>query len=555
MKKQSMIKSMWLLVSVLMVVELVGQNRSFGTLPMVDKPKTARKTTGATSGSMEDSPKYQRALKVYNRLVEARGDYRYPVPAFIMSKEEGYVASMDYEKLSIDLEEKAYDVCAKFGDTTDAAIAFLLGHELSHYYEKHAWKRGFVADFKDLAIGMKLDSIQDNVKNETEADYLGGFLAYSAGFGFFNKGSEIIKSLYKAYGLPDKIKGYPSLQDRQVMGVRTTEKIKKLIQVFDMANMLTSIGSYAEAYQYYQYVLMEYHSREIYNNLGVTALLDAMQYFNPGELKYKYPVQLDLQSSAKGQGFATIRQKLINQAILQFDAAISLDPNYAPAYINKACAYALLGDNERAEFYGNKEARAIAEKNNDSKTKTDLDILMGILEATKGNNEKATKLFETAVAEGSACAAANLKIIKGEELGTEKASFSGLSKPEQIDKQNLKSLILDDKFSNLKSTQINNDIQFHQVANQGPGSFLCISQNEKTGGRIFFHCTNPGYKGETARKIMLGSDRAAIVTAYGEPQTTLETPVGQIMVYKAIMFILGKQNKLERWLIYQKEEG
>lgn len=548
-----MSKLLTLLLCIAGVAMVCSQNRSFGTLPLVSKPKAKRSAT--SEPLMEDSPKYQRALKVFNRLVEARGDMRYPVPSFTMSKSDGFVASMDYEKLEIDLEEKAFDVCATFGDSTDAAIAFLLGHELTHYYEKHAWKRGFVSDFKDLAIGMKLDSIQDDVANETEADYLGGFLAYSAGYGFFNKGSEIINTLYKAYKLPNKLSGYPSLTDRQVMSKRTSEKLKSLIEVFDMANMLTAIGNYTEAFNYYQYVLHEYQSREIYNNLGVTALLDALQYFSESELKFRYPMQLDLRSSAKGQGFANVREQLIKQAILHFDAAISLDPNYAPAYLNKACAFALIGDSERAQFYSDIEARAIALKNKDAKIITDIEILLGILEAKKGNTEKAKTLFESAASAGSSLAALNLRLLNGEALGVEKTTFGGLSKPEQIDKQNLKSLILEDAFKDLKSTTISKNIRFHLVEKQGPSSFLFISENEKEGTKTFFHCTNNVYKGETARKIAIGSDRNAIITAYGEPHATIETSKGQIMVYKALIFILGNHNKLEQWIIYQKEEG
>jgi tetratricopeptide (TPR) repeat protein len=339
------------------------------------------------------------------------------------------------------------------------------------------------------------------------------------------------------------------------MSKRTSEKLESLIEVFDMANMLTAVGNYAEAFNYYQFVLREYQSREIYNNLGVTALLDALQYFSESELKFRYPMQLDLRSSAKGQGFANVRQQLVQQAILHFDAAISLDPNYAPAYLNKACAYALIGDSERAQFYSDIEARAIALKNKDTKIISDIEILLGILEAKRGNTEKAKKIFETASANGSALATINLKLLNGETLEAEKTTFGGLSKPEQIDKQNLKNLILEDSFRDLKSTTINKNIKFHQVEKQGPSSFLFIAENEKEGTRTYFHCTNNMYKGETARKIMIGSDRNAIVTAYGEPYTTIETSKGQIMVYKALIFVLGNHNKLERWIIYQKEEA
>ena len=143
--------------------------------------------------------------------------------------------------------------------------------------------------------------------------------------------SSAASDVYKrqAYGLGNKLPKYPSLQDRQAMSVRTTEKLRRLIQVFDMSNLLIAVGNYSEANEYLKYILMEYQSRELYNNYGVSILSDVMtNYFNANELRFRYPIHLDLESSAKDAGIGNVRQLLIKQAILQFDAAISMDPNY-----------------------------------------------------------------------------------------------------------------------------------------------------------------------------------------------------------------------------------
>ena len=541
-------KTLFLLVlSIGFLAVASAQQRSFGTLPLAKKPGASQ----LPGEKMDDSPKYQKALEVYNALVAARGDFRYPVPNFVMRKEERQVASMDYDALEITLEEKAYNVCADFGDHAGAAIAFLLGHELTHYYEKHAWRRGFAADYKDLPIGMQLDSLLDDAAHETEADYLGGFLAYSAGYGLFDQGPELIKKLYAAYGLGEKLNGYPSLSDRQILTQRSAEKLQSLVEVFDMANLLTAIGNYPEAYQYYRYILMEYQSREIYNNLGVAAMLDAMQYFKAGELKFHYPVELDLQSSAtKGAGMVDARSKLLRQALLHLDAAISLDPNYAPAYLNKACAYALLGDAERARFYAEKEARQAAQNNNYPKTAVDVDILIAILDATAGNTAAAQKAFKTAADGGSALAALNLKLLNNEEIVRETGGLSGLPKTEKIDGQSLASVADELAYDSKKSITLTANLYFHQNPKQGDNSCLYISQNERTGINTIFHMTGSGYQDQTARKIGLGAKRADIVEEYKEPENTIETPIGQIMVYKRIIFMLNADGKLTRWVNY-----
>lgn len=533
-------------------LSLVGtaQDRSFGTLPLVQKPNAS----ALRGPGMEDSPQYARSLAIYNKLVQARGDFRYPVPEFFMRREERRVASIDYKRLEIVLEEKAYEVCESFGPDAEAAIAFLLSHELTHYYEKHAWQKGFVAEYKDLDIGsMKLDSLADAARRETEADYLGGFLAYSAGFGLFDKGGEMLARLYKAYGMPENIAGYPSLADRKVLCNRSAEQLKSLVDVFDMANLLTATGKYTEAYEFYRYILMQYQSRETYNNLGVAAVLDAMQYFNPNELKFRFPLELDLESSAsKGDGMASVRDRILHQAILHFDAAISLDPNYAPAYVNKACAYALLNDPVRARFYAATEAKQAAQRGQFPKSAIDADILLGILEYREGKVDQADTLFSRAERQGSALAEYNLKVLRNQPIDVETSSPMGLVR-ERIAGKALSELTNEPPYDPQKKMLIGASIDFYQYSAFGEPALFLYSHDTRNGDVHFYHLTQKGYAGKTAKGIALGQSRADIVAQYGKPGKTVETPRGQIMVYKAILFILGQDGKLERWANYASE--
>ncbi|MBE2206216.1 MAG: hypothetical protein IAE84_01460 [Saprospiraceae bacterium] len=542
-----------ILLPIMLLLPLLGfaQERSFGTLPLAQKPGAS----ALRGPDLKDSPQYVRSLAIYNKLVQARGDFRYPVPNFFMRREERRVAGIDYDRLEIVLEEKAYEVCVGFGEESEAAIAFLLGHELTHYYEKHVWQKGFAAEYKDLEIGsMKLDSLADAARRETEADYLGGFLAYSAGFGLFDKGGEVLARLYKAYGMPENIPGYPSLADRQALGKRTAEKLSSLVDVFDMANLLTATGKYAEAYEFYRYVLMQYQSREIYNNLGVAAVLDALQYFNPNELKFRFPLELDLESSAsKGDGMANVRERILRQAILHFDAAISLDPNYAPAYVNKACAYALLDDYTRARFYASAEAKQAAQRGQYPKIARDADVLLGILEAREGRTAQADTLFRNAAQQGDYLAAYNLKVLRNEPLSPERAAPAGLVR-ERIAGKALSDLSSEPPFDPGKKVTVGSALDFYQFTGFDQPARLFYSHNVKTGDLHFYQLTAPGYQGKTARGIGLGQSRADIVAQYGEPGKTVETPRGQIMVYKAMLFVLGADGKLERWANYASEQ-
>lgn len=535
------------LTLILLATGLWGQNRSFGTLPLVARPGASFLEDVPSSN---DTAAYRLAVAVYDRLVQARGDFRYTVPKFSLSANRDRGAFIQYKKVEIFLEQDAYKVCASFGpENTEAAIAFLLAHELTHYYEKHAWRNGFVEQHADLAIGKQLDTLMDAVAKETEADYLGGFLMYSAGFGTFDKVEELIDRLYADYRLDEHMPGYPSLSDRKALAVRSSEQLKRLIEVFDMANMLTAVGRYSQAYEYYRYVLIQYQSREIYNNVGVVAVLDALQYFSDNEMKFRLPLQLDLESlGSKGDGWGDNREKrdtLLRQAILHFDAAISLDPDYAPAYLNKACAYLLMGDYTRARFYADTETKAAAQRGGLTKPITDADILLAIVDAMQGNQAAARATLERLKAADSPLAGFNLARLNGDPIIEETPPPPGL-RQERIDNKSINLFAADPQVNPKAIMKIGPHVTFYQSVAK---DFL-FSQNAVTGDLIFFQPTPTGYDGKTARGITLGSDRAAIVAKYGEPGHTMETPQGQIMVYKAILFILDKNGKAMRWVNY-----
>jgi len=542
-----------------------AQTGSFGTLPLASKPD-ADPTLGP---EIKDTPQYKKALEIYQNLVRARGDNRLPVPTFTMRKQRSNLAFMDYQRMEITLEEDAYNVCQTFGKNADAAVAFLLGHELTHWYEKHAWRRDFISGFADLEVKSKLGSIDDKIANETEADCLGGFLAYSAGYGLFDKGADLIQKLYTEYGMKENVDGYPSLTDRKNLSLRTAEKMEALVDAYEMANMLLAVGLCGEALEYYRYILMRYQSREIYNNVGVTAFLLAMNEFRPEDprVKYRYPIQLDLESSgAKGSGAGSMRDSMLRQAIQHFEAAISMDPNYTPAYLNKACAYALLGETdaekalytERAGYIATNEVREMAQKSGNPKMIRDADILIGILEARKGDKAsiaEAQKLFSAHAGE-SALAAINMEILQTGTAQKREREEDIFADPETIGgKDMLKIANPDGGLKPLPKKNmfvtIDQRLIFTQIPAPGADSKVFVSVNKNENRKTFFHITRPDYKGKTSKGLAKGTSREAIVKAHDLPLRSIQTPRGEIMVYGEILFILDAAQKLERWVNYK----
>ncbi len=524
----------------LLLPALRAQKDTQSIFALVQKNATAAKKLPAV-----DSAKYNRALRVYENLVKAGGKTRVPAPKFVMNRNERYMVWLDPKSMEIGLELKAFDAAVAQGN--DAALATLLARPLIRFYETHDSLRALSAAAGNTAAKMKIQ------EEEEKAGYLGGFLAYSAGYGVFDKDPELLAALYKTYALPAQVKGYPALEERKKLRRNAGEKLRKLVEVFEVGNLLTALGKYEDAYAYFQFQLKDYQSREICNNAGVVAVLDALSYFRPKEpeVKFGYPLQLDLSSTASRDlnDLRELRNRKLREAIGHFDAAIGLSPDYAPAYLNKACAYTLLGETGPAQTVA-ETALEKAGQGGFEKTAAGVQVLFGILHAQKGDTEKATAAFKAADEQGSSLGAYNLRILKGEEpeVVTKSSGFSGR-------KETIDSLDLMDPYNlpePVPESAITLGPQLHLYHNlhPGPNSRFYYSDNTATGKQTYFLLTGPDYTGQTAKKLKAGATRADIDGAYRQPVRALETPTGEIRVYQAIILILGMDGKLARWALY-----
>jgi hypothetical protein len=185
--------------------------------------------------------KYRVAREVFDKLLQARGDFRQAAPGFIMNNGEQFVAWMNPREVQIGIEEKAYDICIGFGADSLNALAALISHELVHYFEKHDWNRHFATQNKQLETTKKIDdlALAEGIKHEAQADYLGGFLAHTAGYQVMGLMPQLLAKVYAAYQLPSQISGYPSLEDRVAISRNTMEQLKQLVVVYETAGLLS----------------------------------------------------------------------------------------------------------------------------------------------------------------------------------------------------------------------------------------------------------------------------------------------------------------------------
>lgn len=496
--------------------------------------------------------KYETAKQLYDKLIQARGDSRKPVPKFIMNQGERYVAWMNPFTTEIGLEETAYDVCVQMGADSLNAMAALLAHEITHYYENHDWSRNFVRSNKDLSVSTKIEELDEALKFEVQADYLGGILAISAGYNTYRVFDQFLNQAYVAYDLPEEIEGYPDLQERLKMSAKTAERLKQLHNVYQMANLLTLLEAHEMADQYYQYLLTDYQSYEVYNNAGVNACLAALQLTPAKDLPFIFPLELDINSRLDGLNSRAVQDPekrkaaLLKDATSWFKNAIDMAPEKPIAYLNLSIVYTLQKEWLDATFWASK-ALALSQKSEQPKQAADAQIALGIIAGIQGKVEEAKTQFTFALTGNRPLAQTNLSRLEGPNpapiLVT--APAQGV---EMIDSILLDEVMEDPQFT--ITSELPNDVLCgKQLLEQ---SELLIHYAEDGAKYILFHQTYPGYSGTTRKGIQLGDSADDIRQTYGEPVHTLELPGGRCLRYpeEKLLFIMNDQNQLQQWIVY-----
>ena len=515
-----------------------------------------------------DSYQYKVAKQVFDQLISAKGDKRLQVPEFVMSKKERYVAWMNGKKAQIGLEEKAYEICVSYGKDSLNAMAALLGHEIIHYYEKHNWGSEFASAYTDVEIAsdIKTNTKTKEIKavNETEADYLGGFLAHSAGYKTFGIMPNFLNDVYKAYGLSDEIPGYPSLGDRSKLAVEAEQRLEDLVNIYQLSNHMTVLNQYEDASVYYSYVLKEFQSREIYNNAGVNAILEGLSILpeDHSAKQYEYPLQLDGETrmnaktrgndiEAFGDAEKAAFEAAMKKAIGYFEQAKALDKDYGTAYLNLACAYDILEEAEDAIYWARK-AKKIGKSNKNSKVIGDAQIINAIASIHNDEMDDAKELLakvEQSYKSSAALATLNLKIAEtGERPFATPPSEKVSLKSEKIEGFDLNAFL--DDLDVDQQIEVNNNYTF--ASKKLDNSVVLLSIYNGGDRAIAIQLTNRNFQGNTASGMSVGTSKQEFLAKYGEPTYTKQTRKGEYLVYekrKAIFQI--SDDKLSSWSVYR----
>ncbi len=532
-----------LLTLFVLFASIPAKAQEFAFAPNSGSSKSAEKTGGY---------KKMVAQKVFDDLVTGLGDIRMQKPSLVINRRDGTMASFSADLIEVTLDEKAYNICTTFGKDSLNAIASLLAHELIHYYQKHDFSRHFAKENAGLETAKQLEFLKEGFKQETEADCLGGFLAFSVGYNTYGIMPELLKKAYQAYELPENLPGYPSLSERIKMVDGAMAQLRELQMVFETANLLTLLGNYAEASVYHRFILQTYQSREIYNNAGVNATLAALALIEPTDMPYMLPLELDPKSRLyaikdNDQEKETRKNALLKSALEHFERALLLDENYSTAYLNKACVLALKGEWEDAEYVIRKGKKRSA----DALAASDFVVLQGVIAALQKDSISAVKYWEQAKALENGWAKTNLEILHRTRQATTVVAIpsKGLEEIEQFP--------IADFFTASDATPPDHQVKVADKVYCGirqlPNSQLFIHyiSREKY---VLVQETQASYTGRTLRGIGLGDTQDKVVTAYGKVPRIIALPSGSVWVYpeSKIFFRFSQQSKVLSWGVYRK---
>ena len=519
---------------------------------------------GATSELPATDYRYVVAKQVFDNLVEAKGVRNMPVPSFRLVRSERNVAWTKLETAEIGLEEKAYDICTSFGKDSLHALAAILGHELTHYYEKHGWTALFVNDHPNLESASAPADLEAHRQDEWQADYLGGFLAFAAGYNTFGIMPDFLEKVYEQYGFDVIMPGYPSLEERQRTAEESLEKCRKLVDVYQMANCLVAMGKFEMAKSHYEFILKDFQSREIYNNLGVNSLSAALAIGKVEGVDFAYPFELDAESRLMavrrgGQGdFASQKQhkyNLLEEAIGFFKTAILLDESYAPGYLNLACAYALLGEGEDARYYVNK-ALKYTKNGGYAAVVADANVLLGILAANEENVPEADLFFDKAIALGSSMAMYNKNLLSGlGEKITRTPAVTGTHRERQkINGISMEKLVAQLQRGQLIPTyQIDLDRETVFAVLQMPASRVLIHLKPLKDEFLLLQLTNEAFRIPWTETSDEGAGETAILEHYQQPSRRVRMTTGKMLVYQPdqLLFILDGDGTVKEWGVFK----
>ncbi len=494
----------------------------------------------------ETDPLYQRVSKIYKRLQWAVGDYRKELPQLIVIDRVKRVASYRSGDNSLIIEQKAAEICLSMGKNADAALAFILGHELTHFYQNHDWEEaGFATTFM-----AEKELFNKFVHQEEEADLYGAFVAHLAGYDIHKVVPITLDRIYEAYDLELKMKNYPSLKNRKAVAYKVDNRIGELIKIYENANYYAALGWHIQAIQSYEHLLKYVKTKELYNNMGMALLAIAIQQRSADN--YWYPVEVDLDHALRAYADKS-QQELLALARQKLQIALQYDANYLIAITNLACVYDLQHNYQAAQ-----KLLAEAQVNEDDFVQlAKLMLIKGVVKVHQQDIAAARQFFQKAHATTANSA---VRIIAEHNLQVLEKGRSPLSTEPMSNMEDMLDGVplLESPPSSFEQSLTLTQTFFERAIlhfNTYPHSKLsCFEmQNPLQAGNSFF-ALQRSTQLKTKKGIQAGNTVSQVRQRYDKVQAprTVQYHRGYFLVYRSLglIFKVDQQEKVVEWALF-----
>lgn len=285
----------------------------------------------------------QWAQAVYRQLLSAKGVLSSKVPTVIIDDRIEGPASYSNDHRHIYINNKTLSICKSFGRAKDDALAFLLAHELIHFYQKrHPHKQ---LSFTGSSPITK-EEIEHYRQIEYEADLYGALLAYIAGYKTYTIIPTLLSKIYKDFDLQEQELIAVPFEVRKKIAEEACEEVGRLKEIFNAGNLFFAIGQYVEAITCFEYLLKGFESKALYNNLGLSYFLQAKATY-PSKINFIYPITLAYKEPSLRAPKTFTFKELMTRAVQSFERATHYDNTDYSLYFNLAAAYHATGNQKK----------------------------------------------------------------------------------------------------------------------------------------------------------------------------------------------------------------
>ena len=251
------------------------------------------------------------------------------------SMELRFVASPDP---TIRIGQGILSYCDSFGDYATDALAFVMGHELSHYYDN------------DEILSQSLE----RAALEQRADLNALFMTFKADYRAMAVAADVLTGQYEQMQLKVDL-DYPGLADRVKSISTTVQLFEQNVFVYQAATFLYYHKQYEQASALFEQLSRKIHVPEVRNSLAASQLNLAIANLPPEIPFYAFPLEVDPGIRLEGRlqrasnAAEVVFDRALNKSIDWLERLVRYNPDDQPAMINLTVAYYLAGKLSEAE--------------------------------------------------------------------------------------------------------------------------------------------------------------------------------------------------------------